>query len=178
MGAFSASNQKWTFVADIMYFNLGFSDRRSSLLVNKVKADLKATLFSGYALYRIYDTPTGHVNLGGGFRYFDVDTKLSLNGGLLDGQSSSVDGSWTNPVVAVQARFELSDKWQTSFAADYGSFKNNRKTYQLTWTLDYSFADNWLAHAGYRYIRVENDRGAQDFRFEQSGPVLGVTYQF
>ncbi len=178
MGTFVASNQKWTFVADINHFNLGFSDRGSGILVDKVKTDVKTTLFTGYALYRVFETPGVGVNLGGGFRHFSVDTKLTANGGLLDGRSVSFDDSWTDPVVAMAANVDLSEKWRTTFVADYGSFKNDRKTYQLTWTFDYSFADNWLARFGYRYVKVENNSGNRDFMLKQSGPVLGVTYQF
>ena len=84
--------------------------------------------------------------------------------------------SWTDPVVAARGRFQLSDKWSATLFADYGSFVNDRKTYQGLVVFNYDFAESWSARFGYRYVKVKNDD--EDFRFRQSGPVLGVSYKF
>jgi hypothetical protein len=41
------------------------------------------TAFSGYAAYRVYDTPQVAIDVAGGFRWFDLDLDTSLKGGPL-----------------------------------------------------------------------------------------------
>ncbi|MDJ0992924.1 MAG: hypothetical protein QNI90_05075 [Dinoroseobacter sp.] len=176
MAAFAASNGQWTFIADVMHFDLSFENDTDGVLFTGLDTDSVTTLFNGLALYRVQETPRYSLDLGGGFRYFKTDTTLALRPGLLPGRSVRNDDSWTDPVLAAIGRFELSEKWTSTIAADYGSFVSDRETYQLTVSLGYRFAENWTARLGYRYVNVENDE--DDFRFEQSGPLLGVNYRF
>ena len=176
MGAFSASNGQWTFIADLMYFNLGFENSTPDDAFSQIDTSSKTTVFNAVALYKVHQASNYSLHLGGGLRYFKTDTTLRLRPGTEPGKTVGDDNSWTDPVIAALGRFELSDKWSTTVTADYGSFVNDRETYQFTLTLNYEFAENWTARAGYRYLNVDNDR--DDFRSEQSGPVLGVSYRF
>ena len=176
MAAVTASNDTWTFIGDLMYFNLGFENDTPGPAFSRLDTDTKTTILSAYALYRVYETPTASFDAGIGLRYFDTDTTLTLQPGRLSRRSVSDDMSWTDPVIAARAHFNFSDAWSTTLSADYGSFVSDRETYQATLTVNYEFADNWFARFGYRYVNVDND--GEDFRFEQSGPVLGVTYRF
>ena len=178
MAAFVATNQQWTFIADLNYFNLGFENDLRGVLFDEADTDQRNTVFTAVALYRVHETPTFLLDLGGGFRYFDTDTTISLRGGLLGPRSLSEDDNWTDAILAAHARFTISDKWSAMLALDYGSFVSDRETYQVTATIDYAITDQWIARAGYRYLNVENDGGSADFRFEQSGPVLGISYRF
>jgi len=178
MAAFKATNNQWTFVGDLMYFNLGFENDLSRPVFNRLDTDQKNTIFSGYALYRAYETEATTLDLGGGLRYFSTDTELTLRSDVVDNRRISTDDNWTDPILAAHARFQLSDAWELMLAADYGSFVDDRTTYSVTATLDYAFNENWIGRLGYRYISVEDDDSAVDFRFEQSGPILGVSYRF
>ena len=178
MAAFRATNNQWTFIGDLMYFNLGFENDLSRPVFNRLDTDQKNTIFSGYALYRVYETQTAALDLGGGFRYFNTDTELTLRSDVVANRRLSADDNWTDPILAAQAKFELSDTWGLMLAADYGSFIDDRTTYSVTATLDYAFNENWIGRLGYRYINVEDEDGDVDFRFEQSGPILGVSYRF
>lgn len=178
MAALKASNDQWTFIGDLMYFNLGFENDLSGPVFDELGTDQKNTIFSAYALYRVYDTSTTIIDLGGGFRYFDTDTTLRLRSDVAANRSRGTDDSWTDPILAAHARFKLSDSWTSMLALDYGSFISDRETYSATLTFDYEFNDNWVGRVGYRYISVEDKDRDFDFKFEQSGPILGVTYRF
>ena len=178
MASLKATNNQWTFIGDLMYFNLGFENDRSGPLISKIDTDQKNTIFSGYALYRVYETGNVILDLGGGFRYFSTETTVTLRSDVLQTREVGADDDWTDPIIAAHAGFKLSDKWSSMLAGDYGSFVDDRETYSATLTFDYAFNDNWLGRIGYRYISVENKDGDVDFRFEQSGPILGVTYRF
>lgn len=176
MAAFSASNGQWTFIADLMYFDLGFRNNTPGPAYSSLDTDSKTTIFNALALYNVQETPTYSLHLGAGVRYFDTDTTLTLRPGAQPQRQVSSKDSWTDPVVAALGRFKLSDQWSTTVAADYGSFVSDRETYQFTLTFDYEFSENWVARFGYRYVNVENDDN--DFRFRQSGPLVGVSYKF
>lgn len=177
MGAFAASNGQWTFVADLMYFDLGFSEDRDAPIITGVDADVKMTVFNVAGYYRVHETPTSWFDVGAGFRYFDTENEIELETVGPNRPSQSADDSWTDPVIAARANFEFSDKWSMRVVADYGSFIDDRETYQVTLSVGYEFAENWSARFGYRYLNVEND-DINDFRLEQSGPILGVMYRF
>lgn len=176
MGAFSASNGQWTFIADLMYFDLGFENDTPGDAFSRVDTSSKTTVFSAVALYKVREASTYSLHLGGGFRYFNTDTTLRLQPGTEPGTTVGDDNSWTDPVIAALGRFELSDKWSTTVSADYGSFIDDRETYQFTLTFNYELTENWTARAGYRYLNVDNDD--DDYRLQQSGPLLGVSYRF
>lgn len=176
MAAFRATNKKWSFVADLLYFDLGFENEAGQS--GEINTDQRNTILSGYALYRVYDAPTVAVDLGGGVRYFRTNTDITVTGDQIETQNLGTDDSWTDPLIAAQARFKLSDRWSSLLAVDYGNFVSERETYGVTLTFDYALSDAWLLRAGYRYINVENDGRDPDFRFEQSGPLIGFTYRF
>jgi len=178
MASLKATNNQWTFIGDLLYFNLGFENGRSGPLISEIDTDQKNTIFSGYALYRVYETPTTILDLGGGFRYFSTDTTLTIRSDVLPTKEVGSDDDWTDPILAAYARFKLSDRWTSMLAVDYGSFVDDRETYSAILTFDYAFNEKWFGRIGYRYINVEDNDGDLDFRFEQSGPILGVTYRF
>lgn len=178
MASLKATNNQWTFIGDLMYFNLGFENDRSGPQISEIDTDQKNSIFSGYALYRVYETPTALLDLGGGFRYFDTETTVTVRGDGLQTREVGADDDWMDPIIAAHARFKLSDKWSSTLAVDYGSFVDDRETYSATLTFDYAFNEKWFGRIGYRYINVEDSDGALDFRFEQSGPILGATYRF
>lgn len=178
MAAVKATNNKWTFIGDLMYFNLGFENDLSGPVFSELDTDQKNTIFTGYALYRVYETPSTIIDLGGGFRYFRTETNLTLRSDITSTRRAGTDDNWTDPILAAHARFKLSDTWSTMLAVDYGSFIDDRETYSATLTFDYEFNENWVGRIGYRYISVEDNDQDLDFRFEQSGPVIGVTYRF
>lgn len=176
MGTLTASKGRWSFIADVMYSNLGFENSTPGDAFSRLDTDSKTTIFSAAALYRVHEAPGVSLDLGGGLRHFITDTELTLQAGLLPQQRIREKDSWTDPVVAARGRLQLSDKWSATLFADYGSFVNDRKTYQGLVVFNYEFAESWSASLGYRYVNVKNDD--EDFRFEQSGPVLGVSYKF
>ncbi|MEM1075301.1 MAG: hypothetical protein AAF665_16090 [Pseudomonadota bacterium] len=178
MGAFNASNGKWTFIADFMYTDVSLDGGTPGAAFSGVVADVTPLVISGYALYRVHETPAAFIDVGAGFRYFDIDTTVTLTPGALPGRQTTVGDDWTDPVISLNAGFELSDAWSSTLNLDYGSFVSDRETYQLTLTFNYAFTENWVARIGYRYMNVENDGDGVDYSFEQSGPAIGISYRF
>lgn len=178
MGAFIASNGRWSFLADYNYTNLSFSNPTPGSASSGLDTSFKTQFLSGFVGYRIYETPTASVDLAGGFRWFSTETVFTLQTGTGSGGQTSVDSSWTDPVIGARAKVAISDKWSGTGFVDYGGFRSGSETWQVLLTADYAINDRWLIRGGYRYISFDHEINGNDFSFHQSGPVIGATYRF
>ncbi|MGV6803081.1 MAG: outer membrane protein [Ruegeria sp.] len=178
MGAFGASNGRWSFLADYNFTDLTFSNDTPGPASSGLETSFTTQFFSGYVGYRVYSAPTVYVDLAGGFRWFSTETTFTLLPGLAPGGSTSVDESWTDPVIGARARVAFSDRWSGTGFVDYGGFSSDSETWQVLLTADYAINDRWLIRGGYRYISFDHVINGNDFKFHQSGPLIGATYRF
>jgi hypothetical protein len=178
MGAFEASNGQWSFIGDYLLFDLSFGNDTPGPAFSGVDTSLETQIFNGYITYRVYDTPSLDLDLGGGFRWFDTELGLELLPGDAAGRSASASEDWVDPLIAARARYRFSDKWIGTAFLDYGGFSSDSETWQVLLTAGYEINANWLIQGGYRYIEVDHEIDGNDFSFDQSGPILGVTYRF
>lgn len=178
MSTFAASKGRWSFIADYMLTDLSFKTGTPGNVFSGVEASVKTQILSGVGLYNVHTMGSTSFDLGGGFRWFKTDTTLRFRPGQAAGQTRSEDDDWTDPIIAARARFDLAENWTGTAAVDWGGFVDDRETWQVLLTANWAFSDNWVARFGYRYISIENDEDGQDYSFEQSGPVVGVSYRF
>lgn len=178
MGAFAATNGRWSILADYNYVDLSFSNTLSGPANADLDTSVKTQFFSGYLGYRVYEDPSVKLDLAGGFRWYRTKTDLQFTPGMMPGRSSIADESWTDPVVAARARIAFSDKWSGTGFFDYGGFRSGSETWQVLMTADYAISDRWLIRGGYRYISFDHEIDGSDYTFSQSGPLIGATYRF
>lgn len=177
MGAFGASNGRWSFLLDYMYTDLSFGNTPPGPIFSGINTSMTLQILNGYAAYRVFEDPTTQVDLAAGFRWLDVRSSMTLLP-IPPGGTNVVNSNWVDPVVGVRARFQLSDRWRATAFFDYGGFKSAEKTWQALLTADYAVNENWLLRGGYRYISVDQMDGANAFSFSQSGLIFGATFQF
>ncbi|WP_245220589.1 MULTISPECIES: porin family protein [unclassified Ruegeria] len=178
MGSISASNGRWLLLADYNYTDLAFSNSTPGPAFSSLDTSATTQFLSGYVGYQVYETPAISVALAGGFRWFSTETTFRLQPGVAAGRSVTTDDNWTDPIVAARARVRISDKWSGTGFVDYGGFRSGSETWQVLLTADYEINDRWLIRGGYRYISFDHEINGNDFRFDQSGPLLGATYRF
>ncbi len=178
MGAFEASNGQWSFIGDYLLFDLSFGNDTPGDAFSGIDTSLKTQIFSGYAAYRVYGTPTLSVDVGAGFRWFDTETDIDLLPGALPGRSFGSSEDWVDPLIAARARFRISDRWIGGAMVDYGGFSSDSETWQVLLTAGYELNENWVLSGGYRYIEVDHEIDGNDFSFDQSGPLIGISYRF
>ncbi len=178
MGVFAASNGRWSLLADYNYTDLSFSNSGPGPAAADLDTSFTTQFLSGYVAYRVYEDPTVQLDIAGGFRWFSTETDFTLTPGSAPGRTTSVDDSWTDPVIGARARFVLSEKWTATGFVDYGGFSNDSETWQVLLTADYAINDRWVIRGGYRYIEFDHEIDGNDFKFSQSGPVIGATYRF
>jgi opacity protein-like surface antigen len=178
MGTFAATNGQWSILADYNYTDLSFSNSAPTSNSSGLETSLTTQFLSGFLGYRVLTTEKSIVDLAAGFRWFKTETDLTVLPGTAPGRSVNVNESWTDPLIGIRARFDLADRWSGTAFFDYGGFRSGSETWQVLLTADYEINDRWMIRGGYRYISFEHDIDGNEFKFDQSGPLIGATYRF
>lgn len=178
MGSFAAQNGRWGFVGDLLYTNLSNSQQTPFALYGDASVDLKMTALSGYALYRVTNDPAVQLDFGAGFRSFKVDVVAGLSAGKLPAASQTLDGSWTDPLIAARLTIPFSDDWFLQGFADWGGTGSNDQTYQIYTGIGYKFNDAWSAQLGYRYMDISKQINGRNVALGLSGGLMAVSYSF
>ena len=179
MGVLEARYGRWGVIGDLTYANLS-----SSASINPASgfegADIgtRLTIFSGYGVYRVAETPQISLDLGAGFRAFsmalDVDLDSGARGQDLD---LGIDGQWTVPILAARIVAPFSERWFGTAVVDAGAWLDD-STWQALATLGYNFNARWSMQAGYRYMNIETQVSGRDVSLDMSGPIIGVSARF
>lgn len=172
--------QRFGLYADIVFTNISVDgDPRREILFDD--ADVRNELFIGTfgGAYRILESERGHLDLLAGARAWSVDTRLNLDGGLLDDQEVESNQNWVDPVIGIKGRFNLGRGLYLNGLAHAGGFGIAS---DLTWDvfggIGYQFNETVSAIAGYRHLEVDYDNSGFSFDVELSGPVIGATIRF
>jgi opacity protein-like surface antigen len=178
MGTFEARKGKLSLFTDGMYFRLSPTNSTPGPLVDEVAVKTQMTVISSYAAYRVYDDPTVAVDLAGGFRWANMDTDVTTRGGTLPNQAFTVGDDWIDPVVGVRVSTQLSEQVSAALFVDYGGFSSDSTTWQTALSVGYALNDRWTLRGGYRYMEFDREIDGRDFSLDQSGLLLGATYNF
>lgn len=180
MGTFEAGKGSWRFIKDILYVELSHKkDTPFGVAFANGEADLKMTAATGYVAYNFFESERASYELAGGVRYFDLNSRVTLNAGVLPSETARLSDDWFVPVVGLRGNWKLSDSWSATGFVDYGqSFSGSSETWQVLGTLNYAFNDSWSARFGYRIMDVDKTVKGRDVDINLSGPVIGVSYRF
>jgi hypothetical protein len=193
MLVFEGRKNRWGFVGDALYANLGKS---TSTDVAGIKIDptVKLSYLGAGGFYRLgtWDlsqtpanaVPTVTVDAMAGARYTYLDMKLDLKGF----RSASGDKSWVDPLVGARAIFDLSQRWAVSLMGDIGGFGVGSDFAWHAWgLLGYRFSlfskdNNAAVFGGYRALSWDYTDGSGEDKFEWDvtlyGPILGLQIGF
>jgi opacity protein-like surface antigen len=81
-------------------------------------------------------------------------------------------------VVGVRVSTQLSEKVSAALFVDYGGFSSDSTTWQTALSVGYALNDRWTLRGGYRYMEFDREIDGRDFSLDQSGLLLGATYNF
>jgi opacity protein-like surface antigen len=178
MGAFEARRDRFGLMADIFYSDL--SDSTSfppGGQFSAARLGSKLAFGSGYATYRIHETPTFGIDIAGGLRVINLDTDASLGAGTSPGRSFSSQETWVEPVIGVRAGIRIDENWSLRAFADVGGTADS-SSWQLLGTVGYAFDETWSVRAGWRYMQIRKEMGAAEVTLDLSGPLIGVAARF
>jgi hypothetical protein len=162
----------WAFNFDYVYLNVTPTSDNPPADV-----DLKQSIAEISAGYEV----SPGLELLAGVRYVDIDMKATIK---ITPPPPAITGTddWIDPIVGLDYRAALSDKWRFFGRADVGGFGvGSDLTYQLAAYIGYMPSKSWNLYAGYRHLdfdyKSDNDK---KFFYDMtlSGPLVGFGYHF
>lgn len=179
MGTIEARRGPWAIIVDGLYTDLSATQSTPfGALFSDAKVETELALASGYLTYRIYDKAGVAIDVGGGFRAFDLDVNLKLNPGRRPGESRKTSKVWAVPVAAARMTVPFDDKWSVTAFADFGGTGSDDQTWQALASVNYQFNEKWSARLGYREMDLENVIGGRKTSINLSGPFIAGSYRF
>ena len=172
------------------YFNGQYANLSSDQTIRSIGigADMKSTMLTAGAYYRVHEASLGGDTVFGSPRRFVVEPTIGvrwtrLRAGLKGaGHAISATESWADPFVGARIGIDLSDRWQLAMEGDVGGFgAGSRRSFNGQAYLGYRtkiLGYNSIIRAGYRALY--QDYREDDFRWKvtQRGPVFGVSVAF
>jgi hypothetical protein len=177
MGGYTGRYNKWSFIADIVYMDVGNSANKAiGPAAASMGLDIKSWVLHGGVGYEVVQSDKGNLAVIGGVRYLalDVDVTLGIQGTPLAARSGSeglLDG-----IIGMRGQIKLNDKWFLPYYADIGAGGSDL-TWQLFGGVGYRFSWGYIDF-GYRHLEYDlgDDKVMKDLKL--SGPVLGVNFRF
>lgn len=177
MGNYVGSYNKWSFIADLIYMDVGEGVRTPLLgKPTGIDMDISSTVFTGAVGYDVASSPTSVLALVGGFRYMSLDVDVELE--YFDTQVTEVSDSESlfDGIVGLRGAFMVGDNWYFPYAADIGTGASDL-TYQLYAAIGYRFSWGDI-RVGYRFLGYDlgDDKVMEDLQLY--GPVAGIGFRF
>jgi hypothetical protein len=158
-----------------------------NVLFNGGNAGLITNAGTAAALYRVFEQPTQYVDFGVGFRAWAFTTNVTLNPGILPGQSFNRTANWVDPLISGRYHIDLPTGFLPSgfgltASGDVGGFSlGAHSDWRLEGTIDYTVKP-WIdLHVGYRSVNFNYQAsGGLDlgFNVHMKGPMLNATFKF
>jgi hypothetical protein len=180
MGTLEARTGRWGFIGDLLYVDLSNeTDAPFGQRFDGSTLDVSTTAFSGYAVYRSYESDKAILDAGVGFRAFDVGLDLGLQSADSRPSYSADDSeTWAVPLVAARLILPLNESWFATAFADGGMTSSDTSTWQVFASVGYRFNPRWSTQLGWRYMNIQKDIGELDTTIDLSGPLIGVSARF
>ena len=176
MGAAEARHDRFMVLGDLSFVHLdakkGIGIRDPDFLEAELDSrTAEITLLGGY---RAINDETFTLDLLAGGRMNFFKTTLQL-----DGPNRSAEGSkseqWLDPLIAARANVPLGGKWNVSLYGDVGGIIfGSDATYQGAATVDYQISRKMNVGVGWRYWKVNYDKGDFLYDVRQSGPIIAL----
>ena len=190
MGAFEARQRQWSFLADVIYLNVGADDsgtvpvrtRSGQTVAVDVKAEVETTgwVLNLLGAYNLFADQQVSLDVLAGARYLDLEVDFDLGlaaAGYGVAKSVSASGDVWDGVVGVKGRVNLNDRWYLPYYVDVGAGQSDL-TWQAFGGVGYSFDWGDLSVV-YRHIEWELDGGGKGLdNINFSGPAAAVTWSF
>ncbi len=179
---FEAKKNGQGFFMDVFYSDVqseeALGEVNNNFLV--LNSTTKTTMVSGAYLYEVYNVEQSVVDVFAGVRYWNIDSHLSLIGGLGILPPGDHEESWVDPLIGIKGRTALGDtKFYIAGGASIGGFGvGSDLFYDLNANLGYQWSDSIGTTVGYRMydLDYENDGFIYDVR--QEGWIFGLTWAF
>jgi hypothetical protein len=168
-------------LGDVVHGPYGSNITTRNVFYQGGKAALTANTGTALVVYRVLDAPTQYADLGGGFRSWGFSANLSLNPGLLRGESVSRRAGWGDPLIAGRYHYDFNNGFGLTAYGDLGGFGVGAHTdWQVMGTVDYALS-SWISlRVGYRSLNFNYSSSDSNLGFDvhMRGPLFAGTFRF
>jgi hypothetical protein len=181
MGSFEVRQGPLGFLGDVLHVPVSTNITTRNVLFQGGNAALKTNMGTGVVLYRLLDQPTQFADLGLGFRAWSFSADLSLNPGLLPGQSVNRSSGWGDPLIGGRYHYDFGNGFGLTAYGDVGGFGvGAHSDWQVIGTVDYAL-NSWInLRLGYRSLNFNYQASDSNlgFNVHMKGPILAGTFRF
>ncbi len=172
--------ERWTVFIDSVWANVsqdGDLSLGNRLPDSNAEVTFDGNIYQAGIGYRVLDGERSFVTVYGGGRYYDIQSKIKVKGGILpDKIETSTTRSWRDAVFGARWSYDFGEHW-TSFAlGDYG-FGDSESVWQVLGTVGYEFSWGTIM-GGYRYMNLDYQTDTFKINLALSGPLLGTVFTF
>ena len=180
-----ARKGRFGLVMDVAYTDIEMENPTPlGIFYSAVDSRTKSWMVSVAGLYRLVENQHQFLDVIGGFRYWSVDSELTLKGAAFPGvfpeRSISNSEEWVDPLIGLKGLTPIGESnFFVSGAFVLGGFGAGS---DFMWDANVNFGYQWTkgfsTTVGYRYLDVDYEK--DDFLYDvvQQGPVLGLSWRF
>jgi hypothetical protein len=143
------------------------------------EVDLKSVTFTALLglAYTVYEDQRARFDVLAGARYWHLETRVSLSGGLVGSLSRTDTANWVDGIVGVKGSYSITG---TVYLTGWGMIGAGRADvdWDVLGGIGYKFNERISAVAGYRAQGVDYSNDGFTYDMIQHGPILGVTMRF
>lgn len=171
---------RWGVLADIAYTDIEDESATPFFLWQDVTSQTKSWIVSAAGQYRLIEEKRASMDAFGGIRYWSVDSRLSLTGGLARDRKLSNKEDWFDPLMGLKGMSFLGDsKFFVNGGLAIGGFGLGSDFMWDAWAnLGYMWTETFGASLGYRYLDVDYDDDGFLYDVAQQGLLVGLGWQF
>jgi opacity protein-like surface antigen len=177
MVEFEGQKDRWGFVFDGMYVNLGKATSTTPSENNEVdvKFDMTQQTYEFAGTYRVSEGKVP-VDLVLGARGYFLSDGLKLTG---PNEAASTSGSrrWVDGYLGARVRAQLSERWFVAGYADVGAGGSNL-SWQALAGVGYQVSKTVSGNLGYRYLSIDYETKGFLYDVAMGGPCLSVGIRF
>ncbi len=170
---------RWGALFDVVYADLNSDAEAKAPFTAKASAGTTLWFATLAGAYRLTGDDDNYVGVYAGLRYYDASADIKVS--LLDDRARRTvraDANWVDPIVGVQGRYPLSERWSIYGFGDIGGFDvGSNFSWQAYSGVNYAFNDRFAGNLGVRFMSIDYDDEVK-LDLDLYGPLFGVTYRF
>ena len=180
MGTLEARRGKWSLIGDLLYVDLSSdTDSPFGLRFKGSTVETKTTAFSGYAVYRTYESDRAIVDAGAASAPSTL-ASISASSPPTAGPTTTANRARPGPSPSSPSGSSCpsTSRGSPPPSSTAAWRRPTRPHGRCSRSVGYRFNERWSTQVGWRYMDVQKDIGGLDTSLDLSGPLIGVSARF
>jgi len=178
MGVGGARKGRFAVFGDLFYSRISSDADTRGLLFSGVDYEQKLLFVSAGVSWRMLDEDDYQLSALAGLRYSHLDNELKLDGAALPTTKIDHDEDWVDPMIGLQGRVRLATNWYASARVTTAIAGDSDTAYGLFGGIGYVFNKSLSTVVGYRYMKLDYEKGDFLFDVEMKGPTAGLAFHW